>query len=158
MKAVTHNFFSAGLMLFFASLFGPLGLATAGLAVLSTILTNAVIDEVGHSRTEDVLRRTWATHSVLTAPFWGAAVWALLLQVTAYLLGVTPPRLFVAFFASQGAVAGWSHLFLESLTEGGVFVFSFRRHAIAHFSYNNQLLSLGFCALGVALTFAAAMV
>jgi hypothetical protein len=96
--------------------------------------------------------RTWRTHSIITAPFWGAAAWALTLILPAALVGVFPPNLtLLGFFVTLGVLAGWSHLLLDSLTEGGVFAFDGRRWAVAHFSYDNLLLNLGFSALGLIL-------
>jgi Protein of unknown function (DUF1286) len=156
LKLVTHNIFSIGLMLFVVSLFGRPLLVTVFLAVVATLLTNLVIDKVGHAGGVGVARRTWLTHSIITAPFWGAAVWALTLVIPAALVGVFPPDpVLLHWFASLGVVAAWSHLLLDWVTEGGVFAFDGRRRALAHFSYDNLPLNLGFSALGVALLLAA---
>lgn len=156
MKSATHNLFSIGLMLFVVSFFGYPLIITVLLAIVATIFTNLLIDEIGHSSSEGVLRRTWVTHSVITAPFWGAAAWALILMIPAALLGVFPPNLLLlAFYASLGVLAGWSHLLLDSLTEGGVFAFDAKRRAIAHFAYDNRPLNLCFSVLGLVLLLAA---
>jgi hypothetical protein len=156
LKATTHNLFSIGLMLFVLSLFGYPLLITVFLAIVATILTNAVIDKGGHARGDGVPRRTWVTHSLITAPFWGAATWVATLVVPAALVGVFPPNLaLLGLFALLGVLAGWSHLLLDSVTEGGVFAFDRRRRAIAHYSYDNPPLNLAFSALGLALLLAA---
>ena len=148
MKMATHNIFSTGVMLYVLALFNP-PLITALLAVLATLLTNLVIDELGHASEYGTFRRTWVTHSIITALLWGEAAWAITLILAAALVGTFPPKLLLEFFASLGAIAGWSHLLLDSITEGGVFAFDGRQRAIAHFPYDNLPLNLGFSALGV---------
>ena len=157
MKSLTHHVFSVGLMLFVLSRFGPTAVVFAPAAVVGAVLTNIVIDEVGHSRREGALRRSWATHSVLTAPLWGGVVWVLVLLVPALPAGVALPSVLLVHFALLGAVSGSSHLLLDSLTEGGVFGVGFQRRAVAHFQYDNPLLNFGFCALGVLLAAAAVL-
>jgi hypothetical protein len=156
LKSNTHNLFSIGLMIWIITLFGDPLAVTLLLAAVATVFTNAIIDELGHTTTEGVAKRRFLTHSIITAPFWGAAVWALVLIVPAASLGLLPhDPVLLSFFASLGVLAAWSHLLLDSLTEGGVFAFSFRRRALAHFAYDNWPLNLGFSLLGVALLFAA---
>ncbi len=73
-------------------------------------------------------------------------------------MGVFPPHLvLLGFFTSLGFLSGWSHLLLDSLTEGGVFDLDGKRRALAHFAYDNPLLNLGFSALGVALVLMAVL-
>ncbi|HUI00604.1 MAG TPA: DUF1286 domain-containing protein [Nitrososphaerales archaeon] len=156
MKSATHNLFSIGLMIWIVTLFGDPLVILLLLATVATVLTNALIDELGHANEDGVKRRTFLTHSVITAPFWGAAVWAIVLIIPAASLGIFPPDpVLLRFFASLGVLAAWSHLLLDSLTEGGVFVSSFQRRALAHFAYDNWPLNLGFSVLGVFLLFAA---
>jgi len=139
-------------MLYVLSLFGVPLLVTVVLAVVATVFTNALIDGVGHARGGAVPRRTWASHSIVTAPLWGAAAWALVLVVPSAFVGVFPPDLLMLwFFTSLGVIAGWSHLLLDWITEGAVFAFDGKRRALAHFSYHNRLLNLWFSALGIAL-------
>jgi Protein of unknown function (DUF1286) len=143
-------------MLWIVTLFGDPLVVVLLLAAVATVLTNALIDEVGHTSRDGISRRRFLTHSIITAPFWGAAVWAAVLIVPAASLGLFPPDpLLLRFFASLGVLAAWSHLLLDSLTEGGVFAFSFHRRALAHFAYDNGPLNLAFSVLGVLLLFAA---
>jgi len=156
-KSLTHNVFSIGLMVFVVSLFGDPLLVTLVVVAVAVYLTNLLIDRLGHSKSEGVMRRTWLTHSLLTAPAWGAVAWGLTLTVFLALRGFYPPEpILLAFFMSLGGMAGWSHLLLDALTEGGVFGFSRRREALAHFSYDNVPLNLSFCLLGVFLFLLAA--
>jgi len=156
LRSTTHNLFSAGLILYVVSYSGYPPLITVLLMVVATVFTNFLIDKVGHTREDGVPRRTWVTHSVVTAPLWGAAAWALTIIVPAALVGVFPPGLvLLALFSALGAVAGWSHLFLDSLTEGGIFAPGGKRWALAHFSYDNRSLNLGLSALGLTLLFVA---
>jgi hypothetical protein len=156
MKSATHNLFSFGLILYVASLFGYPLLLTVVLAAAATFFTNALIDAVGHTSVGGIPTRTWVGHSIVTAPLWGALAWAFVLIVPAAFLGVFPPHLvLLGFFTSLGALSGWSHLLVDSLTEGGVFDLDGRRRALAHFDYDNWPLNLGFSLLGVLLLFAA---
>jgi hypothetical protein len=156
LRSATHNLFSVGLILYVVSYFGYLLLITALLMVVATVFTNFLIDKVGHTRGGGVPKRTWVTHSVVTAPLWGAAAWVLTIIVPAALVGGFPPGLvLVTLFSALGALAGWSHLFLDSLTEGGVFAPGGKRWALAHFSYDNRSLNLGVSALGLTLLFVA---
>jgi len=139
-------------MLYVVSLLGYPLLVTIILVAVATVFTNAIIDSVGHTHRGGIPRRTWVTHSIVTAPLWGAAGWAFVLVVAAALVGVFPPGTFLLeYFAWLGALAGWSHLVLDSVTEGGVFSFDGSLRALAHFAYDNPLLNLGFSALGVVL-------
>jgi hypothetical protein len=156
LKSNTHNLFSIGLMIWIITLFGDPLVVMLLLAAVATVFTNAIIDELGHTTTDGVPRRRFLTHSIITAPFWGAAAWALVFIVPATSLGLFPPDpVLLWFFASLGVLAAWSHLLLDSLTESGVFAFSFRRQALAHFAYDNWTLNLSFSLLGVVLLFAA---
>ncbi len=58
------------------------------------------------------------------------------------------------FVAGLGIVLAYSHLLLDALTEGGVYLWR-RRIALAHLRYNNLILNGAFAALGVLLVFAA---
>ena len=158
MKLITHNIFSIGLVLYVASYLTYLSVFTVILAVPATILTNFLIDKVGHDGAGGVPRRTWVTHSVVTAPLWGGLAWALTLIVPAALFGVFPPNLSrLGFFLALGVLSGWSHLFLDSLTEGGVYGFDRRRRALGHLPYDNRAMNLGCSALGFTLFFVALM-
>jgi len=158
MKLITHNIFSIGLVLYIASYLSYLSVSAVLLAFPATIFTNILIDKVGHDGAGSVPRRTWVTHSVVTAPFWGGLAWALTLIIPAALLGVFPPNLSrLAFFVALGVLSGWSHLFLDSLTEGGVFGIGRRRRALGHLSYDNRAMNLGCSALGFTLFIVALM-
>jgi len=53
-----------------------------------------------------------------------------------------------------GAVLSYSHLLLDSFTEGGIYL-GRRRLAIAHLRYNNPVANGAFTALGAILILAA---
>jgi hypothetical protein len=50
----------------------------------------------------------------------------------------------------MGILVSEEHLFLDSLTEAGVYALK-RRIAIAQFNYDNMTLNIGFALLGVLL-------
>ncbi len=49
-----------------------------------------------------------------------------------------------------GAVVAWAHLFLDSMTDRGVY-FITRRFTLAHFGSGNSLLNAGFLVFGLIL-------
>jgi hypothetical protein len=150
LKSITHNFFSAGVGLFVVAhigLFLPFSLLFAVWLALST---NFAIDAVGHSMKSGRTARSWTTHSVFTAPLWGATIGFLTIAVPANLLHYAPTTDLQYFSVAVGALASYSHLLLDSLTEGGVYL-GRSRIALAHFSNNNFLLNSCFILLGVLL-------
>jgi hypothetical protein len=62
----------------------------------------------------------------------------------------TPQAVFVA---ELGAILAYSHILLDALTEGGVYI-GRRRVALAHLRYDNLILNGTFTGLGVLLVFA----
>ena len=155
MKAITHNLFSLGVGLCLLVRVGgqssPLYLL---LVVWLAIATNEAIDRLGHSARGGMSVRSFLTHSIFTAPVWGIA----LALASLYLLEVFVGQ---PMTTSQTLLAGWlgtamaySHLLLDALTEGGVYL-GRRRAALAHMRYNNLVLNGAFAALGVLLAVAA---
>jgi len=102
------------------------------------------MDHAGHERKGLTIRRTWVTHSIFTASALGVFLGILLAFGFQY---VNLPFSFV-IFALQGFVSALSHLFLDAITEGGIFIFT-KRFALAHFHYDNPFLNTGFALLGI---------
>jgi len=87
------------------------------LGFVAAVGTDWVIDTFGHTWGRHWFRRTPLTHSIITAPFVGLGV--------GLLIGVLFQ--FAHIFAIGqavvgGLVASGCHLFLDSLTEGGIFI------------------------------------
>ena len=150
MKLVTHVVFGAGLgYAILASMPGSFGALVDGvLAVALSYAVNYLIDVLGHGRRNGWSVRSPVTHSVFTAPLWGAAVGYLVWLASAS-LGLSGPSLEWPPVI-LGVVAACSHLLLDSMTEGGVY-FTTRRIALAHFSNGNLLLNAAFVLSGIAL-------
>ena len=150
MKALTHYLFSTGVS------FGALSLShtlTPGSIVMALWLStsiNYLIDVLGHVSRSCNPTRTWLTHSVLTAPVLGALVAAASLDTASRALGSGSPWESLALWTLMGSLVSEEHLFLDSLTEAGVYALK-RRIAIAHFNYDNMALNIGFALLGVLL-------
>jgi len=106
------------------------------------------MDHLGHERKGFGTRRTWVTHSVFTASALGVFLGVLLAFGFQY---ANLPFSFVVF-ALQGFISALSHLFLDSITEGGIFILT-KRFALAHIRYNNPFLNTGFALLGMFLLF-----
>ena len=155
MKATTHDAFSLGVGLYLACHVDQAPtLAFLILVVWLAIATNEVIDVLGHvARGGRPVRSFW-THSVFTAPVWGIATALPSAYVLDIVLGqqLTAPQAF--FAAALGTMLAYSHLLLDILTEGGVYLLR-RRVAVAHLRYDNLVLNGAFVALGVLLIFTA---
>jgi hypothetical protein len=92
---------------------------------------NHLIDGLGPRRSNGRGVRSPLTHSVFTAPVWGAgAAYTMWLEGSTYGLtgGVVP-------FSSAGLLVTYSHLFSDSMTEGGA---SFVTERIAHSHVRNN--------------------
>jgi hypothetical protein len=155
LKAVTHDVFSLGIGLYLLSrLQQPSILLYLVLVFWLAFATNELIDVMGHvSKGGRPVRSFW-THSVFTAPAWGISVAVASAYVIDAIAGqaLTAPEALLA--AGLGVVFACSHLLLDSLTEGGVYL-GRRRVALAHFRYDNVILNGAFTGLGVLLVFAA---
>jgi len=146
MKMLTHIVFGAGAAAFFSpELAVDQRLLVA--AVLS-LLVNPVIDELGHVVRKGFIARSPITHSVFTAPLWGAGAGYILGLAASELGPITLSLWTVLIFA--GVVVALSHLFLDALTERGVY-FLTRRVALAHFRTGNMLLNGAFLIAGLIL-------
>jgi hypothetical protein len=155
LKRLTHDIFSLGVGLYFVlHVQRPPTLPFLLLVVWLAFVTNELIDALGHRARGGVPVRSFWTHSVFTAPAWSIAAAILSIyaadSITAQAL--TAPQ--VLFAAGLGAVLAYSHLLLDALTEGGVYLRR-RRVALAHLRYDNPILNGAFVALGLLLVFAA---
>ena len=148
MKLLTHVVFGAGLCYAFLSsvLGGPDLFLDAVVAVALSYAMNYLIDALGHRRRDGWSVRTPLTHSVFTAPAWGACV-AYVLWAVGAAYGL-PGGVWMYLIA--GLLVAYSHLLLDSMTEGGVY-FTTDRIATAHFGNSNQLLNFLFLLCGVGL-------
>ena len=149
MKMLTHIVFGAGAAAFFSpELAVDQRLLVA--AVLS-LLVNPVIDELGHVVRKGFVARSPITHSVFTAPLWGAGAGYILGLAASELGPITLSLWTVLIFA--GVVVALSHLLLDALTERGVY-FLTKRIALAHFRTGNGLLNGAFLTFGLLLMIA----
>ena len=155
MKAITHDLFSVGVGFYLVfRVGGPSSYLYLFLVVWLAFATNAVIDGLGHFRRQGIVVRSSLTHSVFTAPIWGVAVAltsAYLFDIIADLTITTTQTLFAV---GLGIALAYSHLLLDALTEGGVYV-GRRRVAFAHARYNNLILNCAFAFVGILLIIAA---
>ena len=132
MKLITHILFSIFILLLLEVPFHAHFLLQ--IVVLSFV--NIVIDYFGHS-TYRGLRRTPTTHSPVSATIIGGIYGAVFFFILPY-FGVVTNLLFMVL---GGIIAAWTHLFLDSMTFSGIFVFK-KRAAIAHFK--NGLIDVPF--------------
>lgn len=149
LKEFTHCAFSVGASLYLLSRMHLLSAASFIAGIWLSFSVNLLIDVLGHTRT-GVPSRTRLTHSVFTAPLWGASTgYASYLVVSQILSLQTSPNL--VLWVSAGVLTSLGHLFLDSMTQAGVYSWN-RRMAVAHFKYDNPALNAGFVLTGVALS------
>jgi len=145
MKLIAHDVFNFGLG---ACILARLGAGVAVSVLLALVISFAVnrIIDAGHIQKHGRPTRSYITHSVFTAPAWGAAVGIAIGVVVALILHVD----IVAPAAIIGIIGGYAHLLLDAVTEGGVFIWK-RRIALAHWRYNSPAANGLAMAVGVLL-------
>jgi hypothetical protein len=125
-------------------------------------LVNHVVDGLGHSMKNGIPVRRPRTHSIFTAPLWGGLCAAPfyflttqfpLLPATTVGFGQLQVSSAVWLFAA-GVYVAYNHLFLDSLTEAGIF-YTTHRIALAHIRYNNSIVNTLFVVLGLLLLYVA---
>lgn len=119
------------------------------LAIWLSIAVNAVIDLLGHSRSEKPVR-TMLTHSVFTAPVWGGAIGVASILVPLTVLNLPLEWDLTLLSLGLGVLVAITHLVLDVFTQNGIY-YGRRRIALTHLSYNNAILNLVFVALGLIL-------
>lgn len=140
MRLIAHYVFTAGVMAYVVE---ALRLPEALLLMtLWSIAINKFIDAAGHKRRgkEKHPTRSWRTHSIYTAPLWGAAL-TLAPAWLVWWLGLVPTIMGpgVAAMALLGVLAALSHLFLDSLTEAGIYTTPHHRVVLAHLRYDSAV-------------------
>jgi hypothetical protein len=155
LKAVTHDIFSLGLIIFLLSKTGHLSVLSSLVALWLTFAVNTLIDVFGHTRKNDIPIRSFITHSVFTAPLWGAAVGIATIILPYSVFNLSVDSAFELLGAGLGVTIAYTHLLLDALTQAGVYLGHRRRIAIAHMSYDNPALNLAFVVLGLLLLVAA---
>ncbi len=140
MRLSTHILFGAGASSLVASLAGVDRfhiMVLWGIAVLH----HTVIDRLSHE--SGGRYRTRLFHSLLGATLLSLAIGGLYIAVDPTL--AHPPQ--ALGFIAGVLVSGWSHLLLDSMNPGGVFVGG-RRRRIARISYRDPLANMLLQALG----------
>jgi len=150
LKAVTHNIFSFGLTIFLLSRTGHLSVLSLFVALWLTFAVNTLIDAFGHTRKNDIPIRSFITHSVFTAPLWGASVGFATIVLLYSIFNLSTDSSFEWLGIALGVTIAYGHLLLDSLTQAGVYL-GRRRIAIAHMSYDNSALNLAFIVSGLLL-------
>ncbi|MDG7044066.1 MAG: DUF1286 domain-containing protein [Nitrososphaerota archaeon] len=133
MRLIAHDIFAFGLGTYVLAQLGAGIASSAALAFLLSVAVNRIID-AGHYQKKGRPARSHLTHSVFTAPIWGLLVGLAISSIALFVLHVD----LLLPGAIAGTLAAFAHLFLDSLTEGGIFLWK-KRMALAHFKYNNGL-------------------
>jgi hypothetical protein len=154
LKAITHDVFSLGVGLYLVHYVDrPPTLSFLVLVVWLAFATNELIDILGHVTRDGRPVRSFWTHSVFSAPSWGIAAALVSAYALDTILGQAMTTSQALVVGGLGIVFAYSHLLLDAVTEGGVYL-GRRRVALAHLRYDNLLLNGAFTALGMLLVFA----
>jgi hypothetical protein len=153
MKALTHYIFSVGVSFYVLSVLGQLSWYPIALALWLSLSVNYVIDALGHSMV-GTPSRTRLTHSIFTAPLWGAIISSLSVYIFSQVVPSGPELAVLGFWTTMGILIALGHLFLDSMTQAGVYYWR-NRMAIAHFKYDNLALNAAFILAGLGLAFLA---
>jgi len=158
LKGITHVVFSLALGLFLASQLRFFSLLDIAVVAWLALSVNVVIDVFGHGLGygKNAGQRSFVTHSVFTAPVWGGVVAGLSLYILIRYATEPLGWLETLFLFATGLMMAYSHLFLDALTEGGVY-WGRRRVALAHMRYNNLVLNAAFLAIGALFVVASAL-
>jgi hypothetical protein len=154
LKAITHDVFSLGVGIYLVHYIDRLPtLSLLVLVVWLALATNELIDVLGHVTKGGRPVRSFWTHSVFSAPMWGIAAALVSARVLDTIIGQAMTTSQALFVGELGVIFAYSHLLLDAVTEGGVYL-GRRRVALAHLRYDNLVLNGAFTALGVLLLFA----
>lgn len=146
----SHYIFSTGLLSLLIPFLhlNPYG----GLIIASviSIISNSLIDYLGHEIKGKLVRRSPLTHT-----FFRSMLWGLLSSSFIFIYYILKGDI-TLYPLIMGLISGPSHLFLDIFTERGIYVKKkgkWRRFALAHFRYNNPIANSIAILLGFALIF-----
>ena len=156
MKIKTHNAFGIGILSVLGMfLTAPLNALIS--AAILTVLTNQLIDGLGHAKNaQGYPVRTPFTHTIFRSIFWGLAPAILLFLIFNSLRHTQVFHItgYPYWILIQGALAGPLHMFLDAITEGGIFRKvngKFKRFALFHIRYDNPMWNMFFQFIGIIL-------
>jgi hypothetical protein len=148
MMSITHNTFSLGLSFFIARHAGLSLFTSIIIAVWLAFAVNWVIDTLGHTTRSGRPVRSIMTHSIFLAPVWGGLIGYTSFVLVNAALQFAFGWVLAVFSTLLGVLIALLHLFLDAMTEGGVF-WRLHRVAIAHARHNNPILNGTFVLLGL---------
>jgi energy-converting hydrogenase Eha subunit A len=143
MKLIAHDIFAFGLGTYVLAQLGAGIVASVTLALFLSVAVNRIID-AGHYQKKGRPARSYITHSLFTAPIWGLLAGLAISSIALFVLHVE----LLLPGAIAGTLAAFAHLFLDSLIEGGIFLWK-KRMALAHFRYDNALANGLAIAVGI---------
>jgi len=154
-KLRTHHVFTFGLLTLFDSILLNDSLVIIVIAGVISVVTNNVIDTLGHEIKGEYISRTPTTHTIPRSMGWGLLT-SVPVILALHFLFHSPIEL-ILITALDGVVAGLSHMLLDIFTEKGIFHKvdgKWRRIALAHYSYNNPFANGLATLLGILMLFA----
>ncbi|ABW02623.1 DUF1286 domain-containing protein [Caldivirga maquilingensis] len=153
MRFRTHVVFSIGLTALIESALGISNIILLlGSSLVLSYLINFLIDALGHEEKNGFTHRSPRTHTMSRSFTLGLII---SLLVALFLYYMTPIGAYNALIiVLMGPLTGWSHMLLDALTEGGIYIRRngrWVRFALAHFKYNNTVLNWLFTIIGILL-------
>ena len=136
MRLLTHIMFAMGLVLYTTG---------SAYAAVFAVLAQVIIDVLGHTHSHGYVRRSWVTHDAILSLLTVVLPMTLL---TTYYVG----NLLLSTYAMTLAL--YSHLFLDWLTEGCIFIMRKRVGGLG-IPYNQPVANTLFILLGILLLFMA---
>jgi hypothetical protein len=153
LKLKTHNSFSIAILTICGVFFTTPLISLISAAIIS-IIGNQIIDTLGHTKNyRGIPVRTYKTHSLLRSILYGS-IPAVLLFIVVKALHISYLPAIPYFILIQGIFLGPTHLAMDIITEGGIFVKKngrFQRYAISHIRYNDMFWNLFYQVIGIAL-------
>jgi hypothetical protein len=147
----THYAFSTGVLTFLGSLITRDPFDALVFAGVVSVLANSIIDYLGHEMVwvegEYLPKRTPLTHTWFRSILWGSVATAIVTLLTYFAMHGSYYSYFqlrdlITLAIVCGVLVGPSHMFLDVLTEKGIYVKRngrWVRYALAHFRYNDPV-------------------
>lgn len=154
----THIMFSWGLSSIVAALAVNQPVLSIGATLPSSYIINYLIDMLGHEERHGHPVRSPRTHTIGRSLLLSLLIGMPYSLALYYVVHLTIIQL--SALATSMALVGWSHLLLDSVTEGGVFIRRrgrWVRFSLAHFRFNNPVLNGFFTILGLAMLILSAL-
>lgn len=159
-KIITHQLFSFAAAVAALKLLRLLNPPMVVVAALIALISNGLIDGLGHAKSGNCRRRTALTHSLTGALLTAVATAAMVILIPLLLglaigaeqqPGSSESALMPFGIALSSLISCFAHLLADLPTEGGIF-YKKRRVSLGHFRYDGPINALYIlCSIGLLL-------